>query len=180
MAEVAPDERRTALLIEVPVEARVDEFRQRHLAATVARGLPAHVTVLFPFASATDVDARLRAEVEEHFRTITAFTAELTRVDHFDAHVWLAPEPHDRFSALLTETHARFPQFPPYGDAFTEPVPHLTIAEAGAGESVDDLVEQAEHELGVGLPFGFTVDRVALFEELADGTWRQADSFELG
>jgi len=81
---------------------------------------------------------------------------------------------------LLTEAHARFPQFPPYGDAFTEPVPHLTIAEAGAGESVDDLVEQAEHELGAGLPFGFTVDRVALFEELADGTWREADSFELG
>ncbi len=137
MAEVPPDERRTALLVEVPVEARVDDFRQRHLAATVARGLPAHVTVLFPFAAATDVDARLRAEVAEHFRTITAFTAELTRVDRFDAHVWLAPEPHERFIALLTETHARFPQFPPYGDAFAEPVPHLTIAEVGPGESVE-------------------------------------------
>ena len=180
MAEVPPDERRTALLIEVAVEAPVDEFRQRHLAATVARGLPAHVTVLFPFAAAGEIDARLRREVGEHFRAFAAFGAELTGVGQFDAHVWLAPEPQERFTALLTETHARFPQFPPYGDAFTEPVPHLTIAEAGAGEIVEDIVEQAENELAARLPFGFTVDRVALFEELADGTWRQADSFELG
>jgi 2'-5' RNA ligase len=180
MAEVPPDERRTALLIEIPVEAPVDEFRQRHLAATVARGLPAHVTVLFPFAAATDVDARLRREVGEHFRAFAAFGAELTGVGQFDAHAWLVPEPHERFTALLAETYARFPQFPPYGDAFAEPVPHLTIAEDGAGESVEDIVGQADRELGAGLPFEFTVDRVALFEELADGTWRQSDSFELG
>ena len=179
MAEVPPHERRTALLVEVPVDARVDEFRQQHLAPAVARGLPAHITVLFPFAAAPAIDARLRAEVVEHFRTMTAFTAELTRVDRFDAHVWLAPEPHGRFTTLLTETYARFPKFPPYGDAFAEPVPHLTIAEVGPGESADDLVAQAEDALGAVLPFGFTVDRVALFEERADGTWRRADSFEL-
>ena len=59
-------------------------------------------------------------------------------------------------------------------------MPHLTIAEVGPGESVEHVAEQAERELGAGLPFGFTVDRVSLFEELADGTWQQSDSFELG
>ena len=59
-------------------------------------------------------------------------------------------------------------------------MPHLTIAEVRPWESVQALVEQAEHELGAGLPFRFEVDRVALFEELADGTWRQAGSFGLG
>ena len=180
MAEVPPHERRTALFVEVPVDARVDEFRQRHLAATVARGLPAHVTVLFPFAAATGIDARLLADAAEHFGSISAFSAELTRVERFDAHVWLAPEPRDRFTALLTETYARFSELPPYGDAFAEAVPHLTIAEVRPWESVEPLVQQAEHELGAGLPFRFEVDRVALFEELADGTWRQADSFGLG
>ena len=173
-------ERRTALLVEVPVEARVDDFRRRHLAATVERGLPAHVTVLFPFAAAAGIDARLRAQAREHFEAFPAFTAELTRVGRFDAHVWLAPEPHERFIALLAETYARFPQFPPYGNAFTEPVPHLTIAEVGVDESVGDLAERAGRELEAGLPFRFTVDRVALYVELADGTWRQSDTFELG
>lgn len=180
MTEGAPHERRTALLVQVPVGELVDDFRRRHLAASVARGLPAHVTVLFPFAALASMDAQLRRRVVEHFAMISAFAAELTRVGRFDAHVWLAPGPHERFVALLTETYDRFPEFPPYGDAFAQPVPHLTIAEVGPGESVEQVAEQAERELEGGLPFRFTVDRVGLFEELADGTWRQSDSFELG
>lgn len=180
MTEVVPHERRTALLVEVPVEKAVDAFRRRHLAAAVARGLPAHVTVLFPFAAAASIDGELRAQVVEYFATFSAFSADLARVDRFDAHVWLAPEPHERFIALLTGTHVRFPQFPPYGDALAEPVPHLTIAEVGRGGSVEHVAEQAERALGAGLPFSFTVQRISLFEELADGTWQQSDSFELG
>ena len=180
MTEVPPHERRTALLVQVPVAEAVDGFRRRHLAASVARGLPAHVTVLFPFVGAASIDAELRAQVVEHFATFSAFSAELARVDRFDAHVWLAPEPRERFIALLAGTHDRFPQFPPYGDAFAEPVPHLTIAEIGPGEGVVDVAQQAERELGAGLPFSFTVRRISLFEELADGTWQQSDSFELG
>ena len=59
-------------------------------------------------------------------------------------------------------------------------MPHLTIAEVGPDGSVEHVAEHAERELGPGLPFAFTVDRVGLFEELADGTWQQSDSFELG
>ena len=180
MPEVPPHDRRTALLVEVPVEEAVDGFRRRHLAASVARGLPAHVTVLFPFAGAANIDAELRAQVVEHFATFTPFSAELVRVDRFDAHVWLAPEPHDRFITLLAGTYARFPQFPPYGDAFAEPVPHLTVAEVGPGESVEHVAALAERQLGGGLPFTFAVEGVDLYEERADGTWQQSDSFELG
>jgi 2'-5' RNA ligase len=179
MTEV-PHERRTALLVQVPVEDPVDDFRRRHLAASVARGLPAHVTVLFPFAPAATIDAELRAQVVEHFATFPAFRAELTRVGRFDAHVWLAPEPPERFIALLAGTYARFPLFPPYGDALAEPVPHLTIAEVGPDGSIEQVAEKAESALGRGLPFTFDLDRVDLFEELTDGTWRQSDSFGLG
>ena len=181
MIEVPPHERRTALLVQVPVAEAVDDFRRRHLAASVARGIPAHVTVLFPFAGAASIDAELRAQVVEHFATFSGFSAELARVDRFDAHVWLAPEPHEQFIALLAGTHARFPQFPPYGeDAFAEPVPHLPIAETDPGGSVDQLAAEAERELGAELPFTFAVQRISLIEELADGTWQQSDSFELG
>ena len=179
MAEVPPHERRTALLVQVPVAEAVDAFRRRYLAASVARGLPAHVTVLFPFGRVTSFDAELRAQVGEHFSAVGSFSAELTRVDRFAAHVWLAPEPHERFIELLESTHARFPQFPPYGDAFTETVPHLTIGEAGPGDSIEHIAAEAERELEAGLPFRFTVDRISLFEERTDGTWQQSDSFEL-
>ena len=136
--------------------------------------------MLFPFAAAASIDARLRAQVVEHFATFSAFSAELTRVDRFDAHVWLAPEPHERFIALLTETHARFPQFPPYGDAFAEPVPHLTIAEVGPGESVEHLAEQAERELGPGSRSASPSTASASSRSSPTAPGAQADSFELG
>jgi len=180
MAAPETAERRTALLVEVPVAAPVVDFRGRHLADSVARGIPAHVTVLFPFAAAPDFDAGLHADLVEHFASFDPFAAELTRVDRFDAHVWLAPGPHERFVELLTRTYDRFREFPPYGDAFAEPVPHLTIAEIGPGESVEPVVAEAERELGPGLPFAFTVDRVSLYEERAGGTWQRSDTFELG
>jgi 2'-5' RNA ligase len=180
MPGVPPHERRTALLVEVPVPDPVDDFRRRHLAASVARGLPAHITVLFPFASPADVDAELLDHVAAHFSTLARFDGALTGVGLFDDHVWLAPDPHERFSELLHRTHARFPGFPPYGDAHAETVPHLTIAERGADETIQQVAALAERELTPVLPFSFTVDRVGLFEERADGAWHQSDSFELG
>jgi 2'-5' RNA ligase len=175
-----PDERRTGLLVPVPAGALVDDFRGRHLAASVARGIPPHVTVLFPFALAADWGAELRAQVASHFSAFAPFAAELTQVGRFEAYVWLKPDPHDRFIQLISATCARFPQFPPYGNAFVEPIPHLTIAEIQEGDTVERIAELAEHELGPQLPFRFEVDSVGLFEELVDGTWRQSDSFELG
>ena len=179
MTEV-PHERRTALLVQVPVEDPVDDFRRRHLAASVARGLPAHVTVLFPFAPRRPSMPSCVRRSWSTSRHSPRSRAELTRVGRFDAHVWLAPEPHERFIALLAGTYARFPLFPPYGDAFAEPVPHLTIAEVGPDGSIERVTEEAESALGPGLPFAFDVDRIGLFEELTDGTWQQSDSFELG
>ena len=180
MAGVLPHERRTALLVEVPVPGPVDDFRRRHLAASVAHGLPAHITVLFPFASPADVDAELLENLAAHFSTLARFDGALTGVGSFDEHVWLAPGPHVRFSELLHRTHARFSGFPPYGDVHAETVPHLTIAERGTGESIEQVAALADRELAPVLPFSFTVDRVGLLEERADGAWQHFDSFELG
>ena len=44
--------------------------------------------------------------------------------------VYLAPEPAAPFVALTEAVGAEFPGFPPYGGAFDEVVPHLTISEA--------------------------------------------------
>jgi len=43
--------------------------------------------------------------------------------------VWLAPHPDTGFRALIAAVSKAFPDCPPYGGAFTELVPHLTIGE---------------------------------------------------
>ncbi len=53
-----------------------------------------------------------------HFGSGEAFPANV---------VYLAPDPAEPFVALTEALAAAFPDCPPYGGAFDEPVPHLTI-----------------------------------------------------
>ncbi|MGZ8688738.1 MAG: 2'-5' RNA ligase family protein [Gaiellaceae bacterium] len=176
---MAPTVRRTGLLIPVrSAEDIVGDFRRRHNAVSVARRIPPHITVLFPFAGA--VDEALLSTVASHFSCFASFEAELCDVGRFDDYVWLAPQPRDRFVELIGATCARFPQYPPYEDAGIEPEPHLTIAAVYRAAAAVELAALADRELGLRLPFSFTVDGVSLFEEQSGGTWRETTRFELG
>jgi 2'-5' RNA ligase len=180
MPAVPASERRTGLLIPVAAEPLVDHFRRRHNAATVARRLPPHITVLFPFVRATALDAGTLSELRAHFSTFAPFDAELAGVGQFDDFVWLAPEPRDRFVRLIVATSARFPDFPPYEGEGGEPEPHLTIAAVDGRARATEVAALARDELAPLLPFRFAVTGVSLFEELVDGTWRESSRFELG
>ncbi len=150
MVTIPPHERRTGLLVPVAVDSRVEAFRQRYLASTVARRLPPHVTVLFPFARGEDVADRYGSELGAHFASFEPFDAELTGIGAFADVVWLAPAPRERFLDLLAETCARFPEFPPYEGAVLEPVPHLTIGAPDGRDDVDAIAAAARSELEHG------------------------------
>ena len=168
------------MLIPVAADDLVAGFRQIHNAASVARRLPPHVTVLFPFAQPETIAADVHAELIAHFAGFEPFEAELVAIRHFDDFVWLAPEPRSGFLDLIAATCARFPAFPPYGGALGEPEPHLTIAAVESREQAVEVEELAREALAPRLPFSFSVTEVVLFEELADGTWRPSSRFGLG
>ena len=173
-------ERRAGLFVVVPADDLVGDFRRRHHAASVARRLPPHVTIWFPFRPVAAVDDALRAELTRHFSGLAPFAAELTGVGSFARHVWLAPEPRDRFVELMQTTRERFQEASVGEEAHREPVPHLTIGEARRGEDVERLAALAREELEPLLPFGFVVAAVSLLEEGADGLWHELSRFELG
>jgi 2'-5' RNA ligase len=87
---------RTAVVVEVPAAERlVDEWAD---VSGVARdpGVPAHVTVLYPFvhpAELPDAVERMRRLCSE----MAPFVATLTHVGVFPGAVWLAPEPAESF-----------------------------------------------------------------------------------
>jgi 2'-5' RNA ligase len=180
MVAIPPHDRRTGLLVPVAADSLVAAFRRRYLATTVARRLPPHITVLFPFARGEDVADRYGSDLEAHFATFEPFDAELTGVGAFADFVWLDPAPHDRFLDLLAATCARFPEFPPYEGQDLEPVPHLTIGAPDGDDGVHAIATAARSALEPSLPFSFRVDSVWLFEEQADGTFTQSVRFALG
>lgn len=161
----------------VPVGEAVEAFRGRHHPRAIARKLPPHVTIVPPFMRDVDEDGKLAAELGSHFARSARFDAELIGIGRFRRHVWLAPGPDERWLELLTSTRDRFPHLVRDGDH--DPVPHLTIAEIGKGESTRRVAELAEEELGSLLPIRFEVQEAGLYEVHRDG-WHEVRRFALG
>ncbi len=121
----------SVLLIEVPeAETLVGALRTLHDPAA-SRGVPAHVTVLFPFKAPdqiTEADLHTLADV---FASAAPFEFRFDRIGRFPGVLYLAPEPAEAFKALTYAVVARFPACPPYGGVFgDEPTPHLTVAQS--------------------------------------------------
>jgi 2'-5' RNA ligase len=128
----------TALIVPVPeAEPWVADLRAR-FDPSAAEGVPAHVTVLVPFAPLADLDPAALARLSAALRATPAFDFTLARVGRFERTAWLAPEPAAPFVALTRAVVHAFPGWLPYGGAFDVLVPHLTAAEgdAAAAEAV--------------------------------------------
>ncbi len=165
----------TAIVVVVPAaEPVVGADRMRH-DPMAARGVPAHVTILYPFRPELD-DAAAR-RVDAICRSFAAFQATFATVGRFPEGVlWLRPEPGDVFRALIDAFVAAFPDCPPYGGEFAEVIPHLTV---GTGLEAEDAAS-LEPTLAARLPVTATVDRLTLLVEDDRGRWHIDRSWPLG
>ena len=165
---------RSALVVLVPeAESAVASMRRTYDPMS-NKGVPAHVTVLHPFRDV--VDAATLAEVAALANGMNAFAAVLVRVGRFDGDVvFVEPEPLESFKDLTAATVRAFPDCPPYGGAFADPHPHLTI-----GNRVDDTTaQQIESDLSESLPIEFRVDHLTLLIEDDAGQWTVERSWPL-
>jgi 2'-5' RNA ligase len=172
---MAPTGGRTALVIVVPeAQALFDAWRHRW---DPAPGIPAHVTLLFPFRPAELVAGALLGELRELFAPAAPFEVAFPRVGRFEEVVWLAPEPAELFVELTQALVERYPDHPPYENAgFDQIVPHLTIVNRSSPQLLDEVASALVHEL----PVRATLRDVSLLEEAADGVWRVRATFPLG
>jgi 2'-5' RNA ligase len=161
--------RRTALVVPVPeAEAAVGALRLQY-DRSAARGVPAHITVLFPFLSDEELDeTALAATLAPH----PAFDFELARVERFGEDVtYLAPVPDAPFRALTEAVWRRWPEHPPYGGEHADPIPHLTIAETNL----------ALPDVEAALPIAARAGEVLLLVETEpDGAWAVLRRYPLG
>jgi len=167
----------SALLVIVPAaEAAVGEHRAA-LDNAAAKGVPAHITVLYPFVLADLIDEAVLAAVRETVSSVPRFDAELVRVAWFDeAVVYAEPSPGERFRALTAALWRRFPDCPPYGGVFADVVPHLTIGHDAAREVLAAAGADVERQL----PIRFGVESVRLMAGTnAPGSWRTLAEFPL-
>ena len=143
MSDPAPLE--SALLVPVPeAEPFVQRHRFRHDSVAL-RGVPAHITVLFPFVAPSAISAATTDTVRQALTRFSAFPFSLTRLDRFpEGACYLAPDPAEPFRRLTMAIAEHFPEYPPYAGAHAEVIPHLTVAQT-QDAPFDDLAEIERH-----------------------------------
>ena len=165
----------SALIVEVPeAEPLVRDWRAKH-DWSARRGVPAHVTVLYPFVPTEKFDERLHAELRELFATHPSFPFSLPRVARFPEVAWLAPEPVEPFKSLVDAVASQYPDYPPYEGIHEEVIPHLTVAEGGT-----DLQDEVDAAISPSLPIAAEATAISLFLEDETGWWSRGERYPLG
>ncbi|MEV7970471.1 2'-5' RNA ligase family protein [Sphaerisporangium sp. NPDC088356] len=165
----------SALVVVLPEAEPVVGVWRRRYDSSAALGVPAHVTVVYPFLDLRLIGDATRESLRELFSAHRPFDLRFDRCGHFSEVLYLAPDPPGPFQLLTEAVVARWPEAPPYGGRFTEIVPHLTVA-----EGVDDpTLGAAERGVAGGLPLAAHAGAVTLL--VKDGPrWREDDVFPLG
>ncbi|HSV50504.1 MAG TPA: 2'-5' RNA ligase family protein [Burkholderiaceae bacterium] len=168
---------KSAFVVKVPqAELLVGDLRHR-FDATAILGVPAHITVLFPFMDPESITPAIVENVQQAFHRMVAFPFALKTVGRFPTTAYLVPEPSAPFVAMTEALVAAFPSFKPYEGEHLGVIPHLTVAHGNASEA-----DSAEAELGIRLgSFGPVVAECAsvVLLENSSGRWKEMHAFPL-
>ena len=170
----APAPTRTALIAPVPAAEIVVAEHRRHLDAASTWGIPAHVSVLYPFVPPSAVDEQVIATVARALAAVPAFDCRWFGLDV----LWLEPNPDQPWRDLAAAVWTAFPAHPPYGGVHDEVVPHLTVA-TRHGANLPAL-HAAQDAVQAGLPVATRIDRVLLVAGTdAPSSWARLHQFDL-
>jgi 2'-5' RNA ligase len=169
-----PAEPASAIVARVPLPLALHRLRATW-DRSASIGVPAHVTILFPFLPAEGLLADVRRELAAIAATQAPFDLRFERVGRFPGVVYLVPEPAAPFVRLTDAFVARYPDLPPYGGAFDEVIPHLTLAESGEAP-LDDVAAAAQRVL----PFRHRIASLEVLVEGGESPWRTQWRLPLG
>jgi 2'-5' RNA ligase len=139
------------------------------------RGVPAHITLLYPFAppsqTLNEIDALKRL-----FAGVPAFEFSLTEVGRFPATAFLHPDPPAPFEELTDMIARRWPQWPPYRGTFSSTIPHLTIAD----HAETDVLDAVQRTVSIHLPIKCRAVAAWLLCSNDAGAWSRIQIFPFG
>jgi 2'-5' RNA ligase len=168
----------SALVVPIPeAEALVESFRKQY-DPSAAIGVPAHVTLLFPFISPNEITAQVISTLQELFSKFPYFSVSFPETRRFPGVLYLAPVPVEPFLQLSKMLTRHFPETPPYGGEFTHVTPHLTIAQVSDPRQLDEIAANFQLAARNRLPILSEVRTVVLFEN-SSGSWQVRMQFPL-
>lgn len=169
------------MILPVPGLEAVVARHRKDLDVAASWGVPAHVTVLYPFVRPGAVDRAVLDRLRAALAAVPAFHCTFALTGWFGEDVlWLRPDPDEPFRALTQAVWAAFPECPPYGGVHGDDiVPHLTVGEARrAGPA---RLRDAEASVLADLPRSVHVSHAWLIQGTDEPqSWRLVEELPLG
>ena len=148
----------TAVIIPVPAaEPAVATWRARFDVAA-SYGVPAHLTVIFPFVPVHKLTDRDLFDLRSLFALQSPLDVTFCQFGRFPTVLYLDPEPAEPFRGLTAAMVRRWPEAPPYEGRFADAVPHLTVTETAS----EAAIAAVRHTIAPALPIRATLRRALL------------------
>jgi 2'-5' RNA ligase len=162
------------VLLTPDLDDRFGDLRAVHDPAA-RQGMPAHLTVLYPFMDPVKLNATRRARLADALRGFVGLELVFSKLGRFPEVLWIAPEPAEATVAMTRAIAAAFPDYPPYGGQFETVIPHVTVA---MGEGLDLGALEPEVRRRLSPPVVQRIEAVSLFTTVRR-RWREVDRFPL-
>ena len=150
---------------------------RRALTSHGAEGMPAHVTLIYPFVDHHDLGDPEIVRLQTALAPFSAFDVTFARFGRFAAMppvLYLEPDPARPLLDMIAALAREFPGFPPFGGIHETVVLHLTIAQTDEAAAM----RAAEDEVGRRLPIRTHVAETAIMRH-GDGGWRPRERVAL-
>ena len=169
-----PVEGQTGLVVPVPAaDALLGSVERRHR-GTVREGVLAHVSLLYPFVAAAELDERVTQALSELVAGHEPMAVEFAECYRRAGFVALRPDPIEGLIELTRKTRERWPDLVPYEGLYGDVEPHVTVALRAS----DETVLMIEQEVSEQLPISAELREVLLVA--FEGRWTLRGRFEFG
>jgi 2'-5' RNA ligase len=164
----------SAIILPIPeVEPLVGPLRLQYDRAA-RLGVPAHITLLFPFCPPQAIADEVET-LKDVCASIDAFSFSFTEVRRFPATAYLHPDKSEVFAQITKTLMKMWPDYRPYGGAFADIVPHLTVADKVDGKALSAV----EAALRGQLPITCVAREIWLLISDDAGKWSRRAWFPL-
>lgn len=137
----------------------------------VRHGVPAHISVLYPFLAAHRVDGDVISTLRGIFSPAPAIPVTFDLCHRDSGFVFLPPSPADPLNVLTDDVRQAWPDVVPYDGVYGEVDPHLTIAMRTTVASAESI----QREVTGHLPISAELREAWLVGY--DGSWSVRERF---
>lgn len=169
----------TGLVMPVPAADHLLSVVERRHPGAVRPGVPAHLSLLYPFLPTTDLEdiaanSSVKATLAALFAAQPPISTQFRRCRRRDGFVYLLPDPATELEKLTAAVRGHFPQITPYAGRYQDVGPHVTVAMGASADSADAI------ERDVNALFPVTAELSEAWLVAFQGQWSLRDRYPFG